>query len=93
MHVAGAMALVVTAVMLAGRAQPVAVLRAGSRRLLALLAAQIVLGVAVFLHRTYAYAMLRTSHVALGALVLAQAVVLVWESVACASVRTCAARS
>ena len=80
MHVAGAMALVVMAAMLAGRAQPVAVLRAGSRRLLALLAVQIVLGIAVFLHRTYAHAMLRTSHVAVGALVLVQAVVLVWEA-------------
>ena len=46
-------------------------------RLLGLVGIQIVLGLLVFLHR--GSVALRTSHVAIGALVLAQAVVLAWE--------------
>ena len=46
-------------------------------RLLALLGLQIGIGVSVYLHRSHV--LLRTGHVAIGTLVLAQAVVLAWE--------------
>ncbi len=48
-------------------------------RLLLLLGCQLLVGFSVFLHR--ADVILRTAHVAIGALVLAQAVVLAWQTV------------
>ena len=50
-----------------------------AHRFTMLLGVQLLLGVAVWTHRAVIW--LRTSHVALGALVLAQAVVLAWELV------------
>jgi len=60
----------------ARRAQPI--IWSHAARFLILLAAQLTLGFSVFLHR--GHAALRTGHLAVGALVLAQAVVLAWES-------------
>ena len=48
-------------------------------RLLALIMGQLVLGASVFMHRGSVG--LRTAHVVLGALVLAQAVVLAWDTI------------
>jgi protoheme IX farnesyltransferase len=51
--------------------------RSHALRLLTLIGAQLLLGVTVWLHRSDV--VVRTTHVAVGALILAQAVVLVWE--------------
>jgi cytochrome c oxidase assembly protein subunit 15 len=81
-HLMGAAALVLTTVWLVGRTLHLKdidpTLRVHAWRLLGLLCMQIVLGVFVLTHR--GEAALRTGHVAMGALVLAQTVVLVWEA-------------
>ncbi len=55
------------------------ILRGHAWRLIALVGTQLVLGVLVFTHR--ADVLFRTAHVAVGALILAQAVILAWEGV------------
>ncbi len=80
-HMATAAVLVALVLLLAQQSlqHPTApaVLRAGSWRLLLLVVGQAALGLTVLAHRSRVD--VRTGHVALGALVLAQAVVLVWE--------------
>ena len=80
-HLATAAVLAVLAVWLARQAlgQPAVAprLRVGSGRLLILMLGQVALGLVVLGHRQAVP--LRTGHVALGALVLAQAVVLNWD--------------
>ncbi|MBI3996098.1 MAG: protoheme IX farnesyltransferase [Candidatus Omnitrophica bacterium] len=80
-HFAGAVTVCLIAGWLAARVAP---LRASAPliwrqmlRLLALLAVQVFLGVSVWMHR--GAVPLRTGHVAVGALVLAQSVILAWE--------------
>jgi len=81
-HIAGAVLLVLSSGWLVARTRHLRetepVLSANARRLLGLLCAQVVLGLVVLGHRGAVTP--RTAHVALGALVLAQAVVVVWES-------------
>jgi len=80
-HLAGAVAVVVAVAWLAARVRGLGPvdpqLRGDVRRLAALVAVQLIVGAAVFTHR--GSAALRTAHVALGALVLAQAVMAAWE--------------
>ncbi len=82
-HVAGALALALavfwTVARLAKLRRRLPTLWAHGCSLLGLLIAQIIVGLAVFGHR--GSVALRTGHLALGALVLAQAVVLGWETV------------
>ncbi|MBI4341929.1 MAG: COX15/CtaA family protein [Candidatus Omnitrophica bacterium] len=77
-HLLGAAALLALAIALAWRVRRDPALRPDGWRLLGLLIVQGGLGLAVLGHR--AHPILRTSHVAVGALVLAQTVVLAWES-------------
>ena len=81
LHIAGATALVLMAAGFVGllvrwrrRLSPV---WAHALRLLGLLMLQVTIGMSVYFHR--AHAGLRTAHVAAGALVLAQAIVLAWH--------------
>ena len=80
-HVIGAIALLLITGWLVARivlmGSSVVVIRSHAVRLLGLLCVQGALGVAVFTHR--GAIVLRTAHVATGALLLAQAVILVWE--------------
>ena len=77
-HIAGAMTLALAAGWFAGRAWRLAPLRSHALRLAALVALQLAMGLSVFTHR--GSIALRTIHVAIGSLVLAQAVVLAWEA-------------
>lgn len=83
-HIVVAALLVVHVVLLAARAARAASdamgreLRPQVWRLTGLVCAQVVAGVVVYTHRTAVLP--RTGHVALGALILAQAVVLAWEA-------------
>jgi len=81
-HIAGAVLLVLSTGWLVARTRSLRetepVLSANARRLLGLLCVQVILGLVVLGHRGAVTS--RTAHVALGALVLAQAVVVVWEA-------------
>lgn len=83
LHLVGAVALLIAtsgfAVSLARRRALLPSVWAAARRLLILIGVQSALGLSVWLHR--GQILLRTAHVAVGALVLAQAVVLAWEVV------------
>jgi len=88
-HVAGAAALVVAsgwcAALLSQHRRHARELWGHAIRLLLLLGGQLLVGLSVFLHR--ADVMLRTAHVAMGALVLVQAVVLAWLIVRSSGIR------
>lgn len=83
-HAANAVALIWFAGRFARRVKPLPrppagpVLWRGVRRLTMLLGVQLLLGLAVWTHRAEIW--LRTAHVGIGALILAQAVVLAWET-------------
>ena len=77
-HMIGAVVLSGLAVAFAWRVRHDRILRLHAWRLLGLLTIQVAVGLMVFTHRTQP--LLRTGHVALGALVLAQAVIAAWES-------------
>ncbi len=78
-HLAGAIALLLVSgwFAFAARSSAEPLVRRGTGRLVLLVGLQIALGLTVFTHR--GSVMLRTGHVVLGALVLAQAVALAWE--------------
>ena len=82
-HIIGAVVLGLVAGSFAGWAAPLRLhaptVCRYAMRLLALIMVQLVLGASVFMHRGSVG--LRTAHVALGALVLAQAVVLAWDTI------------
>jgi len=81
-HVVGAIALAASAVWMLRRAQTAAdapaALRSGMARVAALILAQLGLGIAAW--RDSQHAIVVTGHVVLGALILAQAVWLVWQA-------------
>ena len=79
LHIAGALALLLTTGWFAAVARRTSepVIRWGAGRLVLLVIAQMLLGLTIFTH--HGSVALRTGHVALGALVLAQAVALAWE--------------
>lgn len=82
-HVLGALMLLVSVSWLAARARAqrerTPSVRRFAWRLMWLVAAQAIVGASVFIHR--GSTVLRTGHAALGALVLAQAVLTAWEAV------------
>ncbi len=82
-HIIGALVLGLVAGAFAGRAAPLRLhaptVCRYAMRLLAMIMVQLVLGASVFMHRGSVG--LRTAHAALGALVLAQAVVLAWDMI------------
>jgi protoheme IX farnesyltransferase len=88
-HVVVAMTLSVALIWLAVRAarsrQQYPEVWQGAVRLLGLVGLQLLLGLSVFFHR--GAVVLRTAHVALGALILAQAVLLAWDALRVAPLR------